>query len=237
MISPAFEYNVKLNAYFRSHEMQGAPKNTRNGYAANLKSFLDFLWKSRCRTSWRDATEADHLAYLAWRRRDPQGPRVDDSTWDREVAAVNGFYKWQVKAGNVRGNPIPQRAVRLGVVDSGRRGRRGFDAETAATTSHGAAREKIEWLPAASYRRWRDVGIRGYTVDGLPAPTFRGRWAARNGSFCDLMTRTGMRLSEQAALTVFEVPLDRGLGGINDSGCHRPLPRAARADGFTCRRR
>jgi hypothetical protein len=58
-----------------------------------------------------------------------------------------------------------------------------------------------------------DVGIRGYELNGLPSPRFRGRWAARNATFCDLMVRTGMRLSEQAALSLFEVPLGRGLGG------------------------
>jgi integrase len=99
-------------------------------------------------------------------------------------------------------------------VTAGHRGRLDDgDGETPATYSHGAGRQKIEWLPATSYRRWRDVGIRGYTPDGVPDPRFRGRWAARNATFCDLMVRTGLRLGEQTALTVFEVPLDRGIGG------------------------
>jgi integrase len=67
--------------------------------------------------------------------------------------------------------------------------------------------------PPASYRRWRDVGMRGYTPRGLPDSAFRGRWAARNELFSDVMVRTGLRLAEQTALTVFEMPLDRGLGG------------------------
>jgi site-specific recombinase XerD len=99
------------------------PKNTRNGYAGNIKDFLNFLWLSRGRKSWRDATEADHIAYLVWRRRDPKGPRVDDATWDREVAAGNSFYKWQKKTKNVMANPIPQRATRLPPIESGRYGR------------------------------------------------------------------------------------------------------------------
>ncbi|PWV71307.1 Site-specific recombinase XerD [Prauserella marina] len=211
LISPTFEYDVDLNAYFLSHQMLGAAKNTRNGYARDVKAFLDFLWVSRRRTSWRDATEADHIAYLVWRRRDPNGPRIDDATWDRELAGVNSFYRWQLRAGNVAANPIPQRPVRQPPIESGRR--RAAGGETPATASHGAAREKIEWLPADSYRRWRDVGMRGYTPAGLPDPAFRGRFAARNSTFCDLMVRTGMRLSEQSALTLFELPLARGLGG------------------------
>jgi len=213
LISPAFTYDVELNAFFRSATMLGAAWNTQSGYARDLAAFLTFLSTSRNGKTWREATEADHTAYLVWRRRDENGPRVNDATWDREVAAVNRFYKWQVRAGNVAANPIPQREPRAVPVHLGAC-RGGVErGETPATYSHGAGRGRIEWLPPASYRRWRDVGVRGYTADGLRDPRFRGRWAARNATFCDLMVRTGLRLSEQAALSVFEVPLDRGLGG------------------------
>jgi site-specific recombinase XerD len=211
LISPEFEYDVALNAFFRSATMVGAAGNTQAGYARDVAAFLTFLWSCRDGKSWREATEADHTAYLIWWRRDEHGPRVDDATWDREVAAVNRFYKWQICAGNVRVSPIPQRETRSMLTHLGRRG--GERSETPATYSHGASRERIEWLSAPSYRRWRDVGVRGYGPDGLPSPRFRGRWAARNATFCDLMVRTGMRLSGQAALSLFEVPLGRGLGG------------------------
>jgi Phage integrase, N-terminal SAM-like domain len=214
LVSPSFAYDVELNAFFRSAEMVGSAWNTQAGYARDVAAFLTFLWASRGGRSWRDVTEADHIAYLVWRRRDERGPRVDDSTWDREVAAVNRFYGWQVRAGNVRVNPVPQRAGRAAPVRAGRPPVRGVGQdETPATYSHGAGRDRIEWLPPTSYRRWRDVGVRGYTSEGLVDPRFRGRWAARNATFCDLMVRAGLRLSEQAALSVFEVPLDRGLGG------------------------
>lgn len=214
LISPDFRYDIELNGFFRSAVMIGSAWNTQAGYARDVAAFLTFLWASRGGRSWRDATEADHAAYLVWRRRDERGPRVDDATWDREVAAVNRFYKWQVRARNVRVNPIPQRDARFVAVRAGRLSLRGGgQSEAPATYSHGASREKIEWLPPASYRRWRDIGVRGYTLGGLPDPRFRGRWAARNATFCDLMVRTGLRLSEQAALSLFEVPLDRGLGG------------------------
>jgi site-specific recombinase XerD len=68
-------------------------------------------------------------------------------------------------------------------------------------------------MPPASYRQWRDTGVQGFGQDDLPGSGFRGRWAARNSVFCDLMVRTGLRLSEQAALTTFEVPADRAADG------------------------
>ncbi len=210
-MSPTFEYDVDLNGFFLSGEMLGRAWNTQDGYARDLRAFLNFLWRNRNQTSWRDVAAADHLAYLVWRRTDPDGPRIDDSTWDREVTAVNQFYAWQVRARNVPANPIPQRARRPASHVARRSGSE--PATTAATYSHGAGRDKIEWIPPASYRRWRDVGIRGYTPQGLPNVDFRGRWAARNALFSDVMVRTGLRLSEQTALTVFEMPMDRGLGG------------------------
>jgi len=214
LISPRMEYDVELNAFFRSAGMVCAAWNTQVGYARDVKAFLDFLWTARGGRSWRDAAESDHIAYLTWRRKDGNGPRVMDSTWDREVTAVNRFYGWQVRAGNLRANPVPQRERRPVPAGAGYGlPRRAVTGLTPATYSHGAGRERIEWLPPVSYRRWRDIGVRGYGPDGLPDPGFRGRWAARNATFCDLMVRAGLRLAEQAALTVFEVPLDRRLAG------------------------
>jgi len=65
-------------------------------------------------------------------------------------------------------------------------------------------------LTPVQYRSWRDTGLRGYGADGLPGRRFRGRWAARNALFADLMVRTGMRLTEQASLTAPEIPRNGG---------------------------
>ncbi|CAL9676292.1 hypothetical protein [Streptomyces sp. enrichment culture] len=107
--------------------------------------------------------------------------------------------------------PVPHRlsrAVPWGVPSAAR-----VQATVPATYAHDRGGERIEWLPPASYRLWRDVGLRGYGPDGLPSRRFRGRWAARNAAFTDLMVRTGMRLSEQAHLTRLEVPTGAGAGG------------------------
>jgi site-specific recombinase XerD len=212
LISPALIYDVELNEFFYSADMLGCRSATRLGYARDLAAFLSFLHRSRGGRGWRDATEDDHTAYLVWRLYDSAGPRVSGGTWDREVSGVNRFYRWQAERGNVAGNPVPQRPRRrrpAGVSDhSGANG-----AETPATYSHGARAGRICWFPAASYRQWREIGVRGYGRDGLPDPRFRGRWAARNAVFCDLMVRTGLRLAEQSWLTVFEVPLDRSVSG------------------------
>lgn len=209
LVSPDFEYDIELNEFFYSTEMLRFRMATRVGYARDIKGFLTFLDRNRGRKSWRDASEPDHRAYLVWRRQDAAGPRVSGSTWDREVCGMNAFFRWQVEQKRLSLNPIPQRS---------RKPNRGYDRrdhgeETAATFSHDARRERIQWLPAKSYRMWRDVGVRGYRPDGLRDERFRGRWVARNATFVDLMVRTGLRLTEQASLTPFEVPRAGGPGG------------------------
>lgn len=73
------------------------------------------------------------------------------------MAAVNAFYRWQVRAGVVAANPMPQRARRRAPVWVPGAG---GDA-VPATYSHDRAGERVEWFPLASYRLWRDVGVRG----------------------------------------------------------------------------
>lgn len=204
-MSPLLEYDVTLNEFFRQPAMRRAALSTQAGYAQNLAAFLSFLWSARDGRSWRDASEDDHLAYLWWRRRDPAGPRVAGATWDREVAAVNRFYRWAVRSGQVAQSPVPQE-MRRSIGPSGWGARRRWDEERPATYAHDSVRDRVQWLPPESYRRWRDTGVRGFTATGLPRDGFRGRCSGRNASFCDLMVRTGLRLAEQAALTVFEVP-------------------------------
>ncbi|MET9141976.1 tyrosine-type recombinase/integrase [Streptomyces parvulus] len=204
LVSPVFEYDVVLNSFFQSPGMRMRAASTQFGYARDLAAFLTFLWVARQRKGWRDAVEEDHLAYLVWRRRDDEGPRVTGSTWNREVAGVDAFYRWAVRGGHMETSPIPQAARRTRV--GSRLAYRTVDEQRPATYARDTGEGRVAWLPPAEYRVWRDVGVRGFDAVGLPRSGFRGRWAARNATFCDLMVRTGLRLAEQCALTVFEVP-------------------------------
>ena len=112
LISPDGHYDIDLNAYFLLHP---APENTLAAIAYDLASFLTFLWHHRQplgKRSWRDATPEDRAAYHRWRRIDERGPGVKGSTWGREVATVNSFYRWAIESGFVEQNPILQRPAR-----------------------------------------------------------------------------------------------------------------------------
>ena len=204
LIDPDGQYDSALNQCFTSGWLRNSPGNTQAAVAYDLKKWLDFLSSSRGGqggSTWRNAMPADRAAFEQWRRKDPSGPRVADSTWDREVATVNGFYRWAVREGYVSANPLVQRLSR-----SRYRSGRDGPAETPAESSHQGPRRDLKWLTAAMYRQWRDVGVRGFTAEGLPDVSFRGRFASRNAAFTDLMIRTGLRISEQVALTLFELP-------------------------------
>jgi site-specific recombinase XerD len=199
LIDPTGRYDSALNRYFQV-QLSAEPLATQAAAAYDLKRFLAFLWDNRAGTTWREATPEDRAAFRHWRLMDPRGPRVELVTWDREVATVNKFYRWAVRQEYVAANPILQRESRS------REPGRGSSGETPAESSHQGPRHDVKWMPAATYRQWRDVGVRGFTVAGLADRSFRGRYASRNGTYADFMIRTGLRLSEQTSLTLYEIP-------------------------------
>jgi site-specific recombinase XerD len=215
LIGPDGVYDVELNRWWRSARMTSQSRHSRMASARDMKTFLAFLWDHRPPVlevsidgvvgrprRWRDATEADWEAFEVWRCDDPAGPRIASTSWNRSVSSVDVFYKRAVRRGEVAANPVPQRASR----DRRPYGSKVQDGETADSRRPDGRRGKLQWLPPETYRRWRDVGLRGYLRSGLPDRAFRGRRTARNSTFSDLMIRTGLRLSEQALLSVYELP-------------------------------
>jgi site-specific recombinase XerD len=199
LIDPTGRYDSALNRYFQVY-MSAEPLNTQAAAAYDLKRFVAFLWDNRAGKTWREATPEDRAAYARWRLMDSRGPRVELVTWDREVATVNKFYRWAVRQGYVAANPIIQRESRS------REPWRQDSGETPAEYSHQGPRHDMAWMPPATYRQWRDVGVRGFTVAGLADRSFRGRYASRNATYADFMVRTGLRLSEQTSLSLYDVP-------------------------------
>ncbi|MFI0714084.1 integrase [Streptomyces inhibens] len=216
LVSPRFVYDTNLNSYFHRVDLMEGPLNSQINRASALARYLTFLHTSRGKKGWRQATEADHVAYKYWRRTDLRGPRVDGDTWSQEVSHVNQFYVHAKNKRWVPEVPIPQRPRREWKGGRKQRTRVTGGETVPATYSHDeGGKEAVEWLPAASYRSWRDVGVLGYTPQGLPRESFRGRWASRNGAFVDFMVRTGMRLEEQASLLTLEVPTGPGPAGYS----------------------
>jgi site-specific recombinase XerD len=213
LLAPDGSYDPELNAFFSSLDMLKSSPLTREAYARDLATFFSFLWLARRKTSangvakrrgWRDADESDRAAYYVWRNVDENGPRIRASTWNREAATASRFFVWAKEEGHIATSPIRQtRTKRNSYRSNGR-----FDptAMTSAEPRPDRNRESLRWLSAPSYLTWRDVGVRGYSVSGLRDPKFRGEMAGRDSAFTDLMIRTGMRLTEQASLSLYDLP-------------------------------
>ena len=60
-------------------------------------------------------------------------------------------------------------------------------------------------LSLEDYRVFRDVGLRGLTVDGIEWPGARDRNGVRNALFAELLVTTGLRLSEASFLLALEL--------------------------------
>ncbi|WP_432432630.1 tyrosine-type recombinase/integrase [Cryobacterium breve] len=188
--------------------MAGFSANTQTAYAVDMARFFDFLWHNRDSNGprlWRDATVEDRRAYFVWRNLDERGPRVEASTWNREVATLGGFYTWASQKRLIGKSPMSMRPSRKRPF--GRTfPRQDWSIETPSEKRRDTGEPSVNWLTPSEYRRWRDVGIRGFGADGFRDRNFRGDLAGRNVVFADLMIRTGLRLSEEASLTIFDIP-------------------------------
>lgn len=166
----------------------------------DIKVFFDFLG-SRGR-SWRNASHVDVEDYEFWRRRDPNNPRrVTGSKFNRELAALRLFFTFQMRRGSIRGSPVLLEKTLQ---------RDGAEVVVAQLRSKRVQSSRVNWLTPAAYRQWSRVGLGGYTVEGLPDPSWRGRNDGRNVAFAEMLWSSGLRLQEGATLLLNEVPTSNG---------------------------
>lgn len=68
-------------------------------------------------------------------------------------------------------------------------------------------RSDVRFIDLTDYRAFREVGLRGLTVEGTERPGARDRNGARNALFADLLVTTGLRLEEASHLLAAEIPV------------------------------
>jgi len=93
-------------------------------------------------------------------------------------------------------NPIRRRMI--GVGDT--------VVETLELSPSGTHRGDVKWLTPDAYRYWRDVGLAGFSGDGLPTEGWVGANEDRDVAFADALFGTGLRRGELASLLTTEVP-------------------------------
>jgi site-specific recombinase XerD len=205
LLAPDYRVDELTVLYFSSRPFSRYTAETKRNYTTDLCLYFNFLWLRG--KLWTQAVESDVEEFQFWRQESEDNPRrVGGSKWNRELAALSSLYGWAVKPGNavVARNPIETREIL---------GRRGNMVATPVLKDGDAKNSNVHWLTPRAYRRWVDVGLRGHTLEGIPAPNWAGRLEDRNAAYADLLYSSGMRRLEGASLLTFEIPALRLEGG------------------------
>lgn len=198
-LAPDYRVDPLLTRYVQSRAFRSFAASTRLNYATDIALFLTFLWGRG--KGWREAVERDLEDFEYWRTRAPENPeRIGGSKWNRELAAFTGLYRWALRERLITRSPIATRQVV---------GYRGEPVTVPAARARDSRPSNVHWLTPRTWRLWSDVGLRGFGQDGIPTPGWAGRLEDRNTSFVDLLTSSGLRRQEAAALLTIEIPSRR----------------------------
>nr|WP_197672068.1 site-specific integrase [Alloactinosynnema sp. L-07] len=205
LLGPDGRADARINAFWRAPGVGGRrlARDTKRRYAFSLKVWLDFLFAVGCR--WDAATPSVVAAFKEWRLSAEENPRhVVPGSFRVDLAALGRFYKWAAAEDRVE-NPIRLRVI----------GRtfRGEEVTVLEASPSGGRRADVKWLTPEAFRLWRNLGLRGFTSEGLPAPGWRGRTEDRDVAFVEGLYGTGLRLGEWSSVLTVELPevVDRGL--------------------------
>jgi integrase len=206
IVSPAGYPDPRINLFFRTGSMASAASSTWRRYAYALVVWLEFLRVFG--RGWDEATVVDVEAFKDWRLTDLRNEgRVMPTSFDTDRAALNTFYAWAAgRYGTF--NPVPTVRGRRALLRSPGRdagdwwGRGSRDPLRPA----GSSRRQVKWMLQPAFEQWRDIGLRGYSFDGLRRPGWRGFNEDRDVAFVDGLYGTGLRLREWASVLDVELP-------------------------------
>ncbi|MGW7363205.1 site-specific integrase [Streptomyces sp. NPDC054841] len=180
MIGPDGRPDLRVNWCLASAKWRTMAWRTQRDYTYSLLVWLNYLLTAG--TNWWDADDEAATEFLFWRVTDPANEeRVETGTFARDLAGLKKFYKL---------------AARFGVADPF------ADMEQPRIVRHA----DVKWLDPGGYRRWCDLGIRGFDLRGRPDPWWKGRNEQRDRAFCDGLYGNGLRVSEWASVVLPELP-------------------------------
>ncbi|MEU8794585.1 site-specific integrase [Streptomyces sp. NPDC048643] len=175
-----------LSSWFRLIGQQGLDPKTMKAYAYTVIMLLNYLTARGL--DLRQATENDVLEFRRWRREDAE-ETVEETTWDRDAAAIGGLYTYLDQIGYVTGRPW--RAT-------------GRGASLGSGTSQDS---RVRHMELDQYLFLRDVGFGGLQPGGGLDLGFRGWRPHRNRAALELALMTGMRIQEWSTLLLPELGL------------------------------
>jgi site-specific recombinase XerD len=196
LVSPEYRVDPRLSEFFRRSRFAIRARGTQESYVLDYRLLFTFLWRRG--RNWDEIGAGDLEDYEYWRRRDKNNPgRVGGSKWGRELAAFRLLYDWAVSRHYMAGSPVVLRTKQLPD---------GSSVEVPELAPTDTRSYNVKWLTPRAYRVWRDVGLRGYTADGLSEETWRGRNDGRDAAFADFLLSSGLRRREAGCLLITELP-------------------------------
>lgn len=224
LISPEGDCDVTLSEFFRSPHFNRLRPSSKKSYALDLRLWVEYL-DSRAK-GWRDAVPDDVNRFWLWRSRSDLNPcSVGGSKVNRELAAITLLYGWasHPSRGHVPFSPIERETRRMrdgGVIDA------------PVVRSKNVVRERVKWLTPRTFRVWRNVGIEGYTVEGVRDESFRGRTELRNKAMVEFLYGSGLRVQEAGSLLITEVPPPGPAGAFNEGHLPASVAKGGRGRSF-----
>ncbi len=196
LIDPQSRVDPRLARFLTRSRFAFLAEGSQQSYVKDYRLFFTFLWRRG--RYWDEADSDDIDDYETWRRRSPDNPsRIGGAKWARELAAFKLLYDWAIAVACVERSPVSTHTVRR---------KDGTPVEVANNRPRDVRASNVKWVTPRTYRLWREIGLCGYTAQGLPEDGWRGRLDGRNTAFADLLFESGLRLREGGCLLTLEVP-------------------------------
>lgn len=196
-------YDPDLDRYFLDLPLNGArSRHSLRAHGYDVLVWVRFLASARGKSVWQADTD-DVSAYHRARRRSDAEFRVSASTWNRAIASLDKLYRWAEREGLIERTPFTHRQVWR----SSHGGRRAAVTGRNDAYERAARRSDVRFIDLTDYRAFREVGLRGLTIEGTERPGARDRNGARNALFADLLVTTGLRLEEASHLLTAQIPV------------------------------
>ena len=196
-------YDLRLNRFFRECPTIGVRSaNSVRAYARDLLTWIRFLAERRDGKSIWEANRQDVIAYHRTRRLTAGPGQIAGASWNRSITALEKFYGWALDEGLLAGTPFSRNltaAPGRDVAQYAHRHSRSF-------REPGARPQDMRFVGMDRFVAFRDVGLRGHLPDGSPDPAWRGHNGERDALFAELLTATGMRLTEASSLLPGDLP-------------------------------
>jgi site-specific recombinase XerD len=189
------QYKSVINAFLLSLANSSVSLKTWRGYAYDLRQFEQFLLtETKCESLQAAGPDEFDLYFRKRRiyeRFSDTKKTIESSTWRRQMAAFSRFTEWWAeKNGGIDVFAARKKAVRRNI----RRHilRAGHDTVPVLGI--------IKSISISDYKTFRDKGLRELGGSG-------SQTTLRNVAFAELAVTTGIRLTENSALLLKELPI------------------------------